>query len=150
MTAKEFLLQYKQAVLYVERLTKEYCAQLELIDDINSPLGGDGTPGGGSISRTTENKAMRLIDKTTELKEAKEEAIRIRQEVVDMVNRIQNEKGDILYERYINLIRDQKTGRLRKKTWEEVGEAVGYSERQARNLHDEALNDVQHFLLFPF
>lgn len=136
MTAKEFLQQYGEAVRIAERIKTEYDQERDLIDSVRSALGGDGVPHGGGISKATENKAIKLADKALELKDAELEAIRIRQKVFDVIRTVPGEKGDVLYERYINL-----------KSWDEVADSVGYSKRHARNLHDEALDIVQHFLL---
>lgn len=136
MTAKEFLQQYGEAVRQAERLQIEYDRERDLIDSVRSAFGGDGAPHGGGISKATENKAIKLADKALELKDAELEAIDIRQKVFDVIRTVQGEKGDVLYERYINL-----------KSWDEVADSVGYSKRHARNLHDEALEVVNHFLL---
>lgn len=136
MTAKEFLQQYGEAVRIAEMIKTEYDQERDLIDSVRSALGGDGVPHGGGISKATENKAIKLADKALELKDAELEAIRIRQKVFDVIRTVPGEKGDVLYERYINL-----------KSWDEVVDSVGYSKRHARNLHDEALDIVQHFLL---
>ena len=136
MTAKEFLQQYGEAVRIAERIKTEYDQERDLIDSVRSALGGDGVPHGGGISKATENKAIKLADKALELKDAELEAIRIRQKVFDVIRMVPGEKGDVLYERYINL-----------KSWDEVADSVGYSKRHARNLHDEAIDIVQHFLL---
>lgn len=136
MTAKEFLQQYGEAVRIAERIKTEYDQEQDLIDSVRSALGGDGVPHGGGISKATENKAIKLADKALELKDAELEAIRIRQKVFDVIRTVPGEKGDVLYERYINL-----------KSWDEVADSVGYSKRHARNLHDEAIDIVQHFLL---
>lgn len=136
MTAKEFLQQYGEAVRITERIKNEYDQEQDLIDSVRSALGGDGVPHDGGISKATENKAIKLADKALELKDAELEAIRIRQKVFDVIRTVPGEKGDVLYERYINL-----------KSWDEVADSVGYSKRHARNLHDEAIDIVQHFLL---
>lgn len=136
MTAKEFLQQYGEAVRIAERIKTEYDQEQDLIDSVRSALGGDGTPHGGGISKSIENKAIKLADKALELKDAELEAISIRQKVFDVIRTVPGEKGDVLYERYINL-----------KSWDEVADSVGYSKRHARNLHDEAIDIVQHFLL---
>lgn len=136
MTAKEFLQQYGEAVRIAEMIKTEYDQEQDLIDSVRSALEGDGTPHGGGISKATENKAIKLADKALELKDAELEAISIRQKVFDVIRTIPGEKGDVLYERYINL-----------KSWDEVADSVGYSKRHARNLHDEAIDIVQHFLL---
>lgn len=136
MTAKEFLEQYGEAVRIAEMVKTEYDQEQDLIDSVRSDLGGDGTPHGGWISKATENKAIKLADKALELKDAELEAISIRQKVFDVIRTVPGEKGDVLYERYINL-----------KSWDEVADSVGYSKRHARNLHDEAIDIVQHILL---
>lgn len=136
MTAKEFLQQYGESVRIAEMIKTEYDQEKDLIDSVRSALGGDGTPHGGGISKATENKAIKLADKALELKDAELEAISIRQKVFDVIRTVPGEKGDVLYERYINL-----------KSWDEVADSVGYSKRHARNLHDEAIDIVQHFLL---
>ena len=128
MTAKEYLQQYGEAVRVAERLKTEYDQELLKIDAVRSTLGGDGTPHGTGISRATEDKAIRLADKALELKDAELEAVRIRQEVFNLIRTVPGEKGDVLYERYINL-----------KSWGEVASAVGYTERHVFNLHREGL-----------
>lgn len=135
MTAKEYLQQYGEAVRIAERLKSEYLREMELIDTVSSTLGGDGTPHGGGVSRATEDKAIRLADKALEWKDAELEAIRIRQEVFDVIRRVPGEKGDVLFERYINL-----------KSWDEVAKAVVCSKRKAHYLHREGLAAVNVFI----
>ena len=132
MTAKEYLQQYGEAVRIAERLKTEYDQELLKIDAVRSTLGGDGTPHGTGISRATEDKAIRLADKALELKDAELEAVRIRQEVFDLIRTVPGEKGDVLYERYINL-----------KSWGDVAKAVGYSKSRTHDLHNEALNLIK-------
>lgn len=132
MTAKEYLQQYGEAVRIAERLKTEYDQELLKIDAVRSTLGGDGTPHGTGISRATEDKAIRLADKALELKDAELEAVRIRQEVFDLIRTVPGEKGDVLYERYINL-----------KSWGEVAAAVGYSKSRTHDLHNEALDMIK-------
>lgn len=138
MTAREYLQQYGEAVRNSERLKREYITELELIDAVGSTLGGDGLPHGNGISRKTEDKAIRLAEKAAALRDARIEAIRIRQEIFETIQSVPGAKGEVLYERYIKL-----------KSWDEIAEAVGYTKRHARNIHDEALTYVEDFLLFP-
>ena len=132
MTAKEYLEQYGEAVRVINRIQAEYDKQLELIDSVRSPLGGDGSPHGGSVSKDAENKATKLADKSLELMDAQIEAIRIRQRVFDVVNQIPGVRGDVLYERYINL-----------RSWDEVARAVGYSRSRVDDFHNEALGLIE-------
>lgn len=132
MTVKEYLQQYADAVRIAERLKTEYKDELDQIDNIRSALGGDGLPKGGGISKTVEERAIRLADKALEYKQAELDAIRIRQEIFDAISAVPGEKGDVLYERYINL-----------KSWGEVAKTVGYSKSRTHDLHNEALTLVK-------
>ena len=135
MTVRDYLRKYEEAERLVRLLRIEYERELDLIDAIKSPLGGDGTPHSGGISKTVENRAIRLAVKADELKQAEDEAVRIRQEIFDAVRSVPGEAGSVLYERYINL-----------KSWGEVAKAVGYSKRQAHNLERRGLDRLQHFI----
>lgn len=116
MTAEKYLHQYEWAVNRIRRLEEEYEAESVLIDAVRSVSDNDGMPHGSSISKPTEDKAVRLADKATRLVDARLEAVRIRQEVFDTVMRLDGLERDVLVERFINL-----------KTWEEVCDAVHYS-----------------------
>lgn len=132
MTAKEYLLQYKRAVREAQRLRDEYEKELYLIDNIRSSLGGDGMPRSGEISKKVERQAIKLGEKADALKEAEADAIGIRNEVFRTVMRVPDEKGSVLYERYILL-----------KSWEDVADAVGYTVRHVHNLHKDGLEYVE-------
>ena len=132
MTAKEYLLQYKRAVREAQRLRDEYEKELYLIDNIRSSLGGDGMPRSGEISKKVERQAIKLGEKADALKEAEAAAIGIRNEVFRTVMKVPDEKGSVLYERYILL-----------KSWEDVADAVGYTVRHVHNLHKDGLEYVE-------
>ena len=136
MTAKEFLKQYEYADRRARRLKAEYERELLLIDAIRSASDNDGMPHGSNISKPTEDKALRLADKHLKLIDAKVEALRIRQEVFDLINRVDGVEGTLLYERYINL-----------KSWEQVAEACDMSDKWCRTrLHSNALQIVKRIL----
>ena len=132
MTAKEYLLQYKRAVREAQRLRDEYEKELYLIDNIRSSLGGDGMPRSGEISKKVERQAIKLGEKADALKEAEADAIETRNEVFRTVMKVPDEKGSVLYERYILL-----------KSWEDVADAVGYTVRHVHNLHKDGLEYVE-------
>lgn len=132
MNAKEFLRQYETANKIAHRLEKEYMQEQELIDSIKSALGGDGMPHGNGISKTVEDRAVRLSDKAQKWKKAKLDAVEKRQEVFEVIHDIPGIEGDILIERYINLLK-----------WEEICVAVGYSWHGVHQAHRRALNAVQ-------
>lgn len=137
MTGKEYLEQYKHKELLLLRVREEYRKELDQIDAIRSALDNSGISS-GQVSRTVENRAMRLAEKAERLKEAELEALETRQKVFDMIASIEGVKGQILYERYINL-----------KKWEDVAAAVCYEERHTRRLHDDALKQVEYALKCP-
>lgn len=132
MTAKQFLKQYEYANRRALRLKAEYERESELIDSVRSTLGGDGMPHGRGISKTVEDRAIRLSEKAMRWKAAELDAIEVRQQVFDMIADISGVEGDILYERYVNL-----------RQWEEICVLVHYSWVQTHEYHKRALRIVQ-------
>ena len=132
MKAQEYLEQYAEAKRIAERLRAEYEKESELINTVRSALDSDGGPRRSGISRPTEQKAIRLAKKLTLYQDAELDAIAVKRRILRTVNRVPDEMGAVLYERYINL-----------KKWRDVAEAVGYSERQCHNIHDKALEMVE-------
>ena len=135
MTAKEYLKQYEYAVKRIKRLEEEYSNEQLLIDAVRSLSDNDGMPHGSGISKPTENKAVRLADKSLRLIQAKLDAIAIRQEIFDTIDSINGTEGDVLYEKYINL-----------KTWEQVCVDINYSWMQTHRYHRRALDIVQKII----
>lgn len=142
MTAKEYLKQYRDAVVAAEKLREEYNEQTAQADNIRSALGGDGMPRSGEVSRRVETDAIRLAEKAEELLEAEVEALRVRQEIERTVRRVPGIYGDVLRERYINL----QGNKLQR--WEDVADAVGYSLRHLHRIHEEALEIVARMVIF--
>jgi hypothetical protein len=132
MTAKEYLKQYEYAVDRVRRYEEEYESESLLIDAIRSASDNDGMPHGSGISKPTEDKAIRLADRALRLTEARLEAIRIRQDVFDLIDSIDGIEGDVLYQRYINLHK-----------WEEVCVMLHYSWQGIHLIHRRALAIVE-------
>lgn len=132
MTAKEYLRQYEEAKRKAARHKAEYEKEQELIDGIRSSLGGDGTPHSPGISRKVEDMAIRLTDKLLEWKMAELEAIRLRQEVYEVITGIKGIEGELLYERYINLHK-----------WEEICILLHYSWNGVHYIHHKALAQVE-------
>lgn len=140
MRAKDYLKQYRDAVVAAEKIREEYNEQTAQANSIRSALGGDGMPRSGEVSRRVEADAIRLAEKAEELLEAEVEALRIRQEIERTVRKVQGFHGDILRERYINL----QGNKLQR--WEDVAEAVGYSLRRTYEIHEEALEIIEEFI----
>ena len=130
MTAKEYLKQYEYADLRARRYEEEYRLEHELIGSIS--INYDGMPHGTGITRKTENEALRLAEKAERCVEARLDAIRTRQEVFDFISDIDDYEGEILFQRYVNLLK-----------WEEVCVAVHLSWYAVHDHHRKALAIVQ-------
>ena len=139
MTAKEFLRQYEVLNNKALRCKTEYETELEKIDAIGSTLSNDaGMPHGTGISRKTEDRAIRLADKAMRWKEAELDAIEKRQEVFNVVIQIPGIEGDVLYHKYIKLMK-----------WEEIALELHYSVRGIWYAHGRALRMVEG-IITPF
>lgn len=132
MTAKEYLRQYERAEHRARRYREEYENETLLIDAIRSLSNNDGMPHGSGIGRPTEEKALRLVDKRLRLIDAEAEAMQIRQELFDFIDRIDGVEGDVLFERYINL-----------RKWEEICVVMNYSWNGIHKVHRRALAIVE-------
>lgn len=132
MTAKEYLKQYERAVKRAQRYRQQYEEESALIDAVRSLSDNDGMPHGSGISKPTENKAIRLADRRMRLIRAELEAIRIKQDLFDFIDGIEGIEGDVLYHRYIRLLK-----------WEEICLIVHYSWPNTMRIHRRALDIVQ-------
>ena len=133
MTAKEFLKRYEYADLRAKRYEDEYKLEHELIGSIS--INYDGMPHGNGISRKTENDALKLAEKAERCVTARLDAIRVRQEVFDLISDIDGVEGEILYQRYIKLLK-----------WEAVCIVVHLSWYAVHDHHKKALSIVQNRL----
>lgn len=135
MTAKEFLRQYEYADKRARRLGAEYQREIQMIDAIRSASDNDGMPHSTGTSRPTEDKALKLADKALRWREAELEAIRVRQQVFELIYDIDGIEGEVLTERYINL-----------RKWEEICVLVHYSWQGVHLVHKRALAIVENRL----
>ena len=132
MTAKEYLKQYERAVKRAQRYRQQYEEESALIDAVRSLSDNDGMPHGSGVSKPTEEKAIRLADRRMRLIRAELEAIRIKQDLFDFIDGIEGIEGDVLYHRYIRLLK-----------WEEICLIVHYSWPNTMRIHRRALDIVQ-------
>lgn len=135
MTAKEYLKQYEYAVQRITRLEAELREETILIDAVKSLSDNDGMPHGNGIIKPTEEKAIRLADKTKRLIDAKKEAVEIRREVFDFVESIPGVEGDVLFLRYVQLER-----------WTEIADKLSYSLPGVYSIHSRAIELVEKSL----
>ena len=132
MTAKEHLKQYEYADRRVRRLEAEYEQEMLMVDAIRSASDNDGMPHGNSISKPTEDRAIRLADRKLRLVQARLDALEARQDIFDLINDIEGVEGDVLYQRYINLHK-----------WEEICVLLHYSWQGIHLIHRRALAIVE-------
>ena len=135
MTAKEYLRQYERAARRAQRYRQQYEEESALIDAVRSLSDNDGMPHGSGVSKPTEQKAIRLADKRLRLINAELDAIRVKQELFDFIDKIEGIEGDVLYHRYIRLLK-----------WEEVCLIVHYSWPNTMRIHRRALDRVQKII----
>jgi DNA-directed RNA polymerase specialized sigma24 family protein len=135
MRAKEYLRQYEYANRKAERLKAEYEAELELVDSVRSTLGGDGMPHGSGVSKTVEDRAIRLADKAMCWKVAQLDALEKRQEVFELIHSIDGVEGKVLYLRYVDIHK-----------WEEICVLIPMSWTGVHKAHRRALQIVQTIL----
>ena len=131
MTAKEYLKQYEKAEHRARRYREEYENESLLIDAIRSLSNNDGMPHGSNISKPTEEKALRLVDKRLRLIDAETEALRVKQELFDFIDSIDGDEGEVLFRRYISL-----------EFWKDIASEMRYSERAIYKIHQRALRIV--------
>lgn len=130
MTAKQFLKQYEEANIKALQHKREYEKQCELIGSVSMKM--DGMPHGSNISKPTEEAALKLAESAKKWREAEMEAIRIRQEVYEMIADIPGIEGRVLYERYISLYK-----------WEAICILLHYSWQGIHLVHRRALAIVE-------
>ena len=135
LAAKDYLEQYGKAQRRVRQCQAQYERQLFLSDSIRSPSDNDGMPHGSGISKPTENKAIKLADKSIDVLKAKAEAFRILGEIFAVAYSVGGIESDVLIERYINL-----------KDWEDIFPIVNYSESQTHRYHRAGLDKVAELL----
>lgn len=120
----------------VNQLQDEYDEQMEMVDNIRSPLGGDGLPRSGNVSKKVEKQAVELAEKAQELKEAEIWAVATRQQIYNTIKEVPGVQRDVLRERYVEL-----------KKWKDVAEAVNYSLSHTKSvLHNKGLDYIQNMI----
>lgn len=133
--AEQYLRQYEWAVNQIRRCKDEYESEKLQIDAIRSSSDNDGMPHGFSISKPTEDKAIRLADKLQRLVDARLEAVRIKQEVFDTIMAVGGLEADVLIARYVEL-----------QTWEVVCLTVNYSWPTVRMAWHRGLDRVEEII----
>lgn len=127
--------QYEKAKRRVRRLEANYHELEEIAGAVKSPMDQDGQPKSFTITKPTEDKAIRLAEALTELEAAREEAEAILIGMYHVLDKIDGVYGDILIDRYISLMR-----------WEDIADSIHYSLRQTHRLHQKAMEMLREIL----
>lgn len=135
MTAREYLQQYRDADRLAKRLEREYTKEREMIDAVRSTADIDGLPHGNGIKKPVEDRAVRLADKAAEWKIAQLDALHVRQEIFETINKVGGDEAEVLVARYVDLL-----------TWKEVERAVGWSWPKVRDFHRSGLKKIETLL----
>lgn len=135
MKAKDFLKQYEQAVKDTNKLERELSDLRESYDQIKSVTDYDGMPHGSNIGHPTEEKAIKVADKSLEYVRALQHRSEVREAVFEVVFAVKGIEGDVLYERYIKL-----------KKWEDICVQLNYSWNGVHSAHKRALNVVSNMV----
>lgn len=123
---KEYLRRYHAAEL-AEREIREEIDDLRM-NKMFPALIQDGMPHGSSCGDLSEYAAQ-LDELLTELKDQMEQRIRIRREITQRIEAMQDEtEKTVLRLRYIHWLR-----------WEQIAERMGYSLRNITKIHGKAL-----------
>ena len=135
LAAKEYMEGYEEACREVRLCEEQYERESIQIDAVRSLSDNDGMPHGSGISRPTESKAIRLVDKRRRLDRARRKAYEKGVEIFDVAFYVGGIEGEILIERYINL-----------RGWDAIYKLVNYSESQTHRYHRTGLDKVADIL----
>lgn len=123
---KEYLKRYHGAVL-AEKAIQQEIDELRM-DKMFPMLIQDGMPHGSSCGDLSEYAAQ-LDELLIELKEQREKRIKIRREITEKIEAMQDEtEKTVLRLRYIHWLK-----------WEQIAERMGYSLRNITKIHGKAL-----------
>ena len=127
---KEYLKRYHAAEI-AEKEIREEIDKLRM-DKMFPALIQDGMPHGSSAGDLSAYAAQ-LDELLTELKNQMEQRIKIRREITQKIEKMEDEtEKTVLRLRYIHWLR-----------WEQVAERMGYSQEHAQRIHKKALRNFK-------
>ena len=127
---KMYLNSYKQAVI-AAKLIEEEIEEIQ-IHKLNPSYTIEGMPH-GNLKKDLSDYVFLIECKTKELIQARYRRIKLYSDIIDKIEHMEDEtERNLLRLKYVH-----------NKTWEEVGEALGYSYRQVHNIHNRALQDFK-------
>lgn len=136
MTAKEYLLQYRDAV---RRATaaQDHLDELRAMAERITPNYGSSGGGGHQTGDRLGAAVARLVDAESRVSDELELLEATERDVISTIGKIMDGTlHTLLYERYIN-----------GKTWEQIAVVMNYSYQHiVHYLHPKALNAVKHLI----
>ena len=138
MTAKEYLMQYRNAVRKVSAAQDHLDELRAMATRITPNYGGEG--GGTHQTGDKLGEAVaRIIEAESRVSDELELLEATEREVIMTISSVQDGTlSTLLYERYIN-----------GKTWEQIAVCMNYSYRQITRMHGAALSAVKYVLECP-
>lgn len=137
MTAKEYLLQYRDAV---RRATaaQDHLDELRAMAERITPNYGSSGGGGHQTGDRLGAAVARLVDAESRVSDELELLEATERDVISTIGKITDGTlHTLLYERYVN-----------GKTWEQIAVVMNYSYQHiVHYLHPKALNAVKHLIV---
>lgn len=134
MTAKEYLLQYKEAYREAQEIELQI-TQLRLKYALTAPIQLSDMPKAHNTEHDLSDYAAKLDDLTRYLADKYSRCMTIEKDILKRIDRMEdNVERQVLRYRYTNIT---EKGRL--MSWEGVAEMVGYTRRMVTNIHWRAL-----------
>lgn len=130
MTAKEYLLQYREAIRRVQAIT-EHLAELRAIAERITP-NYDSSGGNHQVGDKVGSTVAKIVDAEAKTAAEIDRLTALEAEVIGTIDRVQEPYRTLLYERYINGL-----------TFEQIAVRMDYSWRQIIRLHGQALQYAQ-------
>lgn len=137
MRPKEFLLQYRKALERINAIDRRIEEYYTLADAKAAPIKPDVVRGSGQMQDTTSEVAVLIAEATELLNERREDALRILNEVADVIDAVPDASlSRLLFDRYIVGM-----------TWEDTALDIRYDPAHTRGrLHGAALESVRKIL----
>ena len=136
MTAKEYLLQYRDAVRRAAA-AQDHLDELRAMAERITPNYGSSGGGGKQTGDKLGAAVARLVDAESRVSDELELLEATERDVISTIGKITDGTlHTLLYERYIN-----------GKTWEQIAVVMNYSYQHiVHYLHPKALNAVKHLI----
>lgn len=137
MTAKEYLMQYRQIEKEINRLLEERARWMALAEKMTPSLSG--MPGGAGGGDRLGETVAKIVDLEREIDAKVDELVEHHRKIGEAISQIPDAKErEVLLRRYIQ-----------GQSWEEIGEKMEITIRRVYQLHKTALFSLD-FIVFHY